>query len=333
MQEQKLNNEAVIRIVDRLIEVQPLINSVVVRDMVEIILNDYELTPKRYSLTSTDIPDKIYLYLVSKKLEGLSTKTLRNYGYLLGILAEAINKCLLRVNAIDIKIFLAKLLESKKLKKSTYEGYIACYKSFFSWLQEQEYIIKNPMDSIKYPKRDKHLRKALTLVDIEKIRDACITYRERAIFEFLLASGCRVSEIEGLTIEDIDWSNMEFVVLGKGNKERKCFFTHKSKYYLEKYLQNRKGRTKWLFEGERAPYNYIKIRTIQKEVSNIGQRVGVEIFPHILRHTFATIMLQNGAKLEAVQELLGHETPDTTQVYAKLNSTIIHNQHQTFMIA
>ncbi|WP_193774768.1 site-specific tyrosine recombinase/integron integrase [Vallitalea guaymasensis] len=333
MYQQKLNNEVVLRIMDKLVVAEPSIKSDVVKNIIEMVLTDYDIVHKRYQLTTTDIPDKIYLYLVSKKLEGLSVSTLKNYRYLLNMFAENNHKCITSITSIDIKIFLAKLVESKGLKKSTYESYIACYKSFFGWLQEQEYIAKNPMGCIKYPRRDKNLRKALTLEDIEKLRDACITYRERALFEFLLSNGCRVSEIVSLSIKDIDWGKMEFVVIGKGNKERKCFFTYKAKYYLEKYINNRDGQTEWLFVGKRVPYNPIKIRAIEKEISNLGKRIGIEIYPHLLRHTFATIMLQNGAKLEAVQELLGHETPDTTQIYAKLNTTIIHNQHRAYMIA
>nr|WP_113675652.1 tyrosine-type recombinase/integrase [Vallitalea guaymasensis] len=242
MKTQKLNNEVVIKIVDNLIDKEPLIDCITVRSVVENILNDYDIYTKKYQLTKTDIPDKIYLYLVSKKLEGLSDSTLKNYKYLLDLFAAAhYNRCIDTITQIDIKVFLAKILEGKKISLSTYETYIACYKSFYSWLSQQEYITKNVMNGIKYPKRNKNLRKALTLEQIEQLRDSCLTYRERALLEFLLSTGCRVSELVGLSVSDIDWSRMTFSIIGKGRKERKCYFTSKTRYYLEKYLKIRKG--------------------------------------------------------------------------------------------
>ncbi|WP_113674093.1 site-specific tyrosine recombinase/integron integrase [Vallitalea guaymasensis] len=333
MQHQKLNDEAVIRIVDILIQKEPLINSIVVRDSVEIILNDYIISPKQFDLTTTDIPDKIYLFLISKKLEGISPNTLKNYGYQLNTLASLINKCVNTITDIDIKFALAQILENKKPRISTYDNYISCYKSFFSWLQEQEYITKNPMNRIKNPKKQKDLRKALSVEDIEKLRDVCISTRERALFEFLLSSGCRVSEISSLKLSDIDWIKMEFTVLGKGKKERKCYFTHKAKYYLDKYIATRKGNTDGLFISERIPYHSLKIRSIEKELSNIGNRINIRLFPHLLRHTFATLLLCNGAKIEVVQELLGHSNIDTTQIYAKLSKELIYHQYKQHMIA
>ncbi|WP_113673766.1 site-specific tyrosine recombinase/integron integrase [Vallitalea guaymasensis] len=331
MNSQKLNNEVVIRIVDQILKIEPLVNTVILKDAIEVVLNDYELASKKYEVTTTDIPDMIYYFLATKKLEGLSMKTLKNYKYILDLFAQSHYRIISSITEIDIKMYLATLMDGKA--SSTYETYIACLKTFFSWLYDQEYIHKNPMKNIKYPKRDKNLRNPLKLEEIEVLRDACLTLRERAIFEFLLATGCRVDEVVGLKISDIDWSRLQLKVVGKGRKERICYFTDKAKYHLQKYLLSRIDQIDYLFISTRKPYSYLKIRAIEKEITTIGERVNIKVFPHLLRHTFATVLLQSGAKLEVVQELLGHESPKTTQVYAKLNTNIIHNQYKLHMIA
>lgn len=326
-----MNNEVVIQLVDNIIEIEPLVNSLHLKDAIEVVLNNYEIVSKKYEIATTDIPEKIYYYLASKKLEGLSMLTLKNYKYILDLFAQSHYRTISNITEIDIKIYLAKIMDGKA--SSTYESYIACLKSFFGWLQDQEYINKNPMKHIKYPKRDKNLRKALKLEQVEKLRDSCITLRERGLLEFLIATGCRVDEVVGLKISDIDWSKLQFKVFGKGRKERICYITEKGKYHIQKYLLSRRDQIDYLFIGTRKPYSYLKARAIEKEISNIGQRISIKVFPHLLRHTFATILLQSGAKLEVVQELLGHESAETTQIYAKLNTSIIHNQYKLHMIA
>jgi integrase/recombinase XerD len=321
----------VIQIVDTIIEIEPLVNSCLLKDAIEVILNDYDIVSKKHEVVTTDIPEKTYYYLASKKLEGLSFKTLKNYKYILDQFALSNYKTVSNLTEIDIKLYLSKVID--ELANTTYETYIACLKSFFGWLQDEEYIKKNPMRNIKYPKRDKNLRKPLKLEEIEKLRDSCISLRERAILEFLLATGCRVDEVVGLRISDIDWGKLQFRVVGKGSKERICYITDKANYHVQKYLLSRNDNSNYLFVGKRKPYNYLKIRAIEKEMTVIGDRVNIHVFPHLLRHTFATVLLQSGAKLEVVQELLGHESPKTTQVYAKLNTQIIHNQYKLHMIA
>jgi integrase/recombinase XerD len=321
----------VIQLVHNIVEIEPLINCCKLKDVIEIVLDNYTISMEQFDIVTTDIDEKIYYYLATKKLEGLSLRTLNNYKYILDQFALSNYKTVSNLTEIDIKLYLSKIIDG--IANTTYETYMACLKSFFGWLQDEEYIKKNPMRNIKYPKRDKNLRKPLKLEDIEKLRDSCITLRERAIFLFLLATGCRVDEVVGLKISDIDWGKLQFRVVGKGTKERICYLTDKAKYHVQKYILSRKDNSNYLFVGKRKPYNYLKIRAIEKEMAVIGDRVNIHVFPHLLRHTFATVLLQSGAKLEVVQELLGHESPKTTQVYAKLNTQIIHNQYKLHMIA
>jgi len=197
---------------------------------------------------------------------------------------------------------------------------LSVLKSMFSWLSGEKIIACDVTNRIKQPKQEQRVRKALTIEELEMIREACRTPRERALVEMLYATGGRLSEIQRMNRQDIDYQAMSVLVIGKGDKERPVYFSFKAMYHLKKYLMRRSDNEQALFITERRPYRRLSDKGIQREVKIVAARSEVtkNVHPHIFRHTFATLLLNNGADLVAVQKLLGHTDPSTTQIYASM---------------
>lgn len=276
----------------------------------------YDIKPAPIPNGHPDLQQKIQLYLAGKRLEGLSEVTLKGYAIELRIFAQNVQKATAEITTADLRVYLGQF---EQLKTSSISGKLSVLKSFFSWLTSEEVIPRDPSRKIKPPKKEKRLPKALTIEELEMIREACETLRERAMLEVYYATGCRLSEVQKMNRDDIDWQAMSAKVIGKGNKERTVYFSYKSMYHLKKYLMKRLDTEQALFISERQPYHRLSNRGIQREIKAIAERSGVKknVHPHVLRHTFATLMLNNGADIVSVQGLLGHEDPATTQIYAQ----------------
>lgn len=221
------------------------------------------------------------------------------------------------ITTADIRIYLGNYSD---LKTSTISTKLSTLKSFFSWLTSEGIIPKDPTRQIKQPKKEKRLPKALTPEELEIIRENCFSERERALVEVLYSTGCRLSELVGMNISDIDKVNQSARVIGKGNKERIVFFTWKALRSLDKYLKTRRDPTPALFVSEKAPHSRLSQRGIQREIAIVASRAKLDnkkVHPHVFRHTLATHLLENGADLVSVQYILGHEDPSTTQIYAQ----------------
>lgn len=278
-----------------------------------------------------DLTDNIKLFLASKKLEGHSSNTLEGYQLELRIFAERIKKRTADITAADIRVFLS---EFPHLKMSTVGKKLNVLRSFFSWLFGEEIIQRNPTAKLKPPKVENRTPKALSIEELELLRESCKTIRQRAFIEVLYATGCRLSEVHQLNISDIDQHAMSCRVVGKGNKEREVYFSFKAMYHLNKYLESRDDDCEALMVTQRKPYRRLTKRGIQREIAKIAENAGLEkkVSPHVMRHTFATLTLNNGAELVAVQELLGHSNPETTLRYARITEERKREQHKKFLV-
>jgi integrase/recombinase XerD len=331
MYQTNCNEEAVIKIVGRLSqefsEFMDLQKQISLRQLIDETLYKYEVLPKETALVASDIEEKMKIFFASKRLEGMSEKTVKNYNYILTKFATYLRKPLSSITTMDMRMYLAYV--SKDVKASTTNALIYYFKSFFSWLTDSEYIIKNPMNKIKATKVPKRVRHALTEEEIELLRQACKTQREEALVEFAYSSGCRLSEIISINIEEIDWYDLSLFVIGKGNKERKVRFSIKAKILLQNYISIRKGSSEALFISSKAPYGRIGARAVEREVQNIAERAGFDksVYPHLFRHSYATHKLNSGMSLPVLQHLMGHETPSTTQIYAVLNDENIRHEY------
>lgn len=299
-----------------------------IREDIYYSLYGYEVLALEKSLVKSDIEEKMMMYFQVKKLEGYSEQTLKSYYYILKKFATWINKPVTTVTKNDIRIYLAQNTEG--LKPSTINSIIFTFKAFFRWLCDEEIILTNPAKNLSTTKLPKRLRKSLTVEEFEKLRLSCQTTRERCLLEFLFATGCRVSEVVSINISDLNMNDNTIKIVGKGNKERIVCFNDKTKLYINNYLKTRRDNNPALFISERFPFNRIGKRGIEVIINKISQRAGLNkaVYPHLLRHTMATLGYASGVDLTIIQNLLGHTSPATTQIYAEENLDNIKQQYK-----
>ena len=284
------------------------------------ILKDYSIT-KESDEQRSDLNRRIKYYLGAKRIDGLSDKTLGNYRCNLEMFAARVNKSAAKVTTDDIRGYISYLDETRHLKDTSLQTHINILRAFFGWLHTEERIKKNPMSKIKSLKLDKKgARQALTVEELERLRDACKTYREKALIEFLVSTGCRLSEVAQLRAADLNLADRSVQVTGKGDKDRVVYFSVRARLMVQEYIVQRKGGD-GLFVSNKSPYEPLKPRAIQRIVRSLSERAGLEgrVHPHLLRHTFATHALNGGMDVTVIQRLLGHEDIATTQIYAELN--------------
>lgn len=303
-----------------------------IREILLISLKDYQVLSTEKALVAGDVKEKIALYIQVKKLENYSKETLKNYMYVLLNFADIVNKPVATITKNDIRYYLFQVTEGHK--PSTINTKLSTLKAFFQWMEDEEYIHGNPCRTLKQNKLPKRLRTSLKIDELERLRIACITEKERALLEILFATGCRISEVVGMNISDIDTSKNMIKVIGKGNKERIVMFSDKTKLYLQKYLLTRDDSNPALFIASKKPYLRLGKRSMERMISLLGERAGLgkNIFPHLIRHTMATLALQSGADITTIQYLLGHTTPATTQIYAEQSTDNISQQYKQHMV-
>ena len=328
------NDEIMVKLVGKLTNELPqlevdLQEQLKVKKLIEEVLYNYEVTSRETALTTSDLEGKINYFLATKKLEGLSPRTLKNYEYTLRKLQNVFYKPVSTITTADIKMLMYS--ESENKAPSSMNTFMTPIRLFFQWLQNEEFIIKNPCASIKPMKEPKRMRKPLTEEQVEILRDCMLTRRERAILEFFLSTGCRLSEVLNVKVRDIDFVNKTLLVIGKGNKERRVYFTERCKRSLNNYLKSREDESEYLFVTERKPNRKISPRGMQVIVNKMKEKANldIKIHPHIFRHTFATQALRSGMKPEVIQQILGHEDVGITlKVYAKLAQTEVEHSYR-----
>ncbi|TCI26759.1 integrase [Exiguobacterium sp. SH5S4] len=295
------------------------------------IVSKYNVTAVSLTEVHPDLNQKIFLFESAKKLEGLSFLTLNTYARDLRVFAEDVKKRTDEISTADIRSHLSKF---SHLKMSSLGRKQSVLKSFFGWLTSEEYILRDPSKKLKSPKKEKRLPKALSIEELEMLREGCKTNRQRVFLEVLYATGCRLSEIQQLNRRDINFQDKSCKVVGKGDKEREVYFSYKAMYHLEKYLKSRTDDNEALMVSERKPHGRLSKRGIQREISVIAKQSSVKkhVSPHSLRHTFATTMLNAGADITGVQALLGHASVSTTQIYCQLTEEKKREQHRKFLV-
>lgn len=277
------NDEIMVKLIGKLTTELPnlevdLQEQLKVKKVIEEVLYNYEVTSRETALTTSDLEGKINYFLATKKLEGLSPRTLKNYEYTLRKLQNVFYKPVSTITTADIKMLMYS--EAEKKSPSSMNTFMTPIRLFFQWLQNEEFIIKNPCASIKPVKEPKRLRKPLTEEQVEQLRDSMLTRRERAILEFFLSTGCRLSEVLNVKIREVDFNNKTLLVIGKGNKERRVYFTERCKRSLNNYLKNRDDDCEYLFVTDRKPYRKISSRGMQVIVNKMKEKANLDIHIH-----------------------------------------------------
>lgn len=296
----------------------------------------YDITVKETSLTiAVDlIPSLLKTYIAVKKVEGLSDGTLSNYARTLKTFFLWVRKRPEDVTANDVRMFLYEYSQNRKISDRTLDKYREFICWFFHWAYVEEYIKKNPCSSIKAIKHEVRPRQALTQIELEYLRAACNTLRDKAILEFLYSTGCRVSELSILTKDDVNWKDGTVHIFGKGRKHRTSFINAKCEVCLREYLNSRNDGSEYLFVSTRQPHNRLSKCAIENVIKKIAGRANISkpVSPHIIRHTTATRAINNGMSIEDVSKLLGHNNVATTMIYAKVSTESVHNQHTKCII-
>jgi integrase/recombinase XerD len=257
------------------------------------------------------------LYEADKRILGFSPHTLKAYTLQLRILIREIGDIEIEEISLNLlKEYLAK--EAERLKPSSLGHRIRFVRSLFRFAFEEGYIARNPSLKLREPKTEKRIPKFLIEEDVIQLKISCLSARERALLEFSLLYS--VGEVQKINIEDINWEHYSAIVNGKGSKQREIYFTTECKVWLKRYLGNRQDSCKALFVTETHPVRRMAIPTIRWTVKKMAGRgeVSVNVYPHRFRHTFACQLLDNGAPLDFIQGMLGHEKASTTQIYTQL---------------
>ena len=312
-----------------------------IKRLVEEVLYGYEVTTKETALVTSDLEDRINYFLATKKLEGLSEATLKNYRYNLRKLCKFFNKPVSMITSADIKMFM--YAESSTKSAAGMNTFMTPIKLFFAWLQNEEFIIKNPCSSVKPVKEPKREKKPLNEEQVEMLRDCMLSRRDRAILEFFLSTGCRVAEVGNVKVKDLDMTNKTLLVIGKGNKERRVYFTERCKRAILNYLREREEQgiiSEYLFCSSKAPKKKEVNTEAYKKLNNRGYQVIVDkmqkmaniemrITPHTFRHTMATFALRSGMAPECIQQILGHNDVGLTlRVYVKVAQTEVEHSYR-----
>lgn len=297
---------------------------------------DIKLRETGLSVIADEPPALVKMYLVCKKIQGLSDATITNYKILLSLFFRSIGKQPQVVTTNDIRIFLYKYQKEKGISFRTLDKYREYISRFFIWAYEDGYIETNPARGIAPIKYEEKPRESLTQLELEYLRASCQSIEEKAIIEFLYSTGCRVSELSNVKKDNINWSDKSVHLFGKGKKHRTSFINAKAEVALLKYLDSRDDDCEYLFVSSRKPYRQMHKEGIEKIVRNISARAstltGKHITPHVLRHTTATIALRSGMPITDISKLLGHEKIETTMIYAKSSLEDVRAGHKKYIV-
>lgn len=298
---------------------------------------DYDIVQRETALVPyEDHSEKwMELYLACREVDGLSKQTLKNKMYILRDFFRNVGRQIEDIRSVDIKIYLANYKKQRNISESSLNKIRSAIRSFFVWMRKEGYIEKNPSDTIEDVHKGEKSREALTLSEQEMVRISCKNQRERAAVEFLISSGCRITEMLTIKRESIDWKNRKVSVLGKGGKWRDVFFSESAAIHLKKYLSETKdsiylfGHTKNMKCGD-VP---VSKRQFEKMLADLRERSGISthLTPHVLRHTFATNALRAGMSIQSIQALLGHSQISTTMRYAHNDKTIVAAEYYKYV--
>lgn len=272
------------------------------------------------------------MFLSAKQVEGCSTRTISYYQSTIEKMLSIIDSPIRKITTEIVREYLKEYQTYNNCSKVTLDNVRRNLSSFFSWLEEENHILKNPVRRIRKIKVGKTVKEIISDEKIEVIRDGCSTSRDLAIIDMLYSTGIRVGELVNLDISDIDFHERECIVYGKGDKERRVYFDAKSKLHLKKYLDDRSDFSKALFVTLNKPYKRLQISGVEIRIRELGNQLGLEkIHPHKFRRTMATRAIDKGMPIEQVQQLLGHQQIDTTMRYAMVNQNNVKNSHKKFI--
>jgi len=271
-------------------------------------------------------------FLSAKRIEGCSEKSLAYYRKTIETMTERIGKGITHITTNDLRSYLTDYQTERKSSKVTIDNIRRILSSFFSWLEDEDYIMKSPVRRIHKVKTATTIKETYTDEALEKMRDNCETLRDLAMIDMLASTGMRVGELVLLNRDDINFEERECVVFGKGSKERMVYFDARTKIHLQNYLAQRTDSNIALFVSLKAPYERLQIGGVETRLRELGKRLSLpKVHPHKFRRTLATMAIDKGMPVEQLQRLLGHQRIDTTLQYAMVKQSNVKIAHRKYI--
>ena len=301
------------------------------KDVLDSTFKDVEIIERRAMVSAKDysVLDK---FIAAKRVEGCSDSTLSYYSSTILNALEKMDKSVKDVSTDDLRTYLDEYQRGSGASKVTVDNIRRILSSFFSWLEEEFYIIKSPVLRIHKVKTGKVVKETYSDEALEMMRDFCDNSRDLALIDILASTGMRVGELVKLNRGDIDFQNRECVVTGKGDKQRIVYFDARTKIHLQNYLREREDSNQALFATLDAPHQRLQISGVEIRLRQIGRALNIpKVHPHKFRRTLATMAIDKGMPIEQVQHLLGHQSLDTTLQYAMVNQVNVKNSHHKFI--
>lgn len=271
-------------------------------------------------------------FLAAKRVEGCSQKSLKYYRSTINAMLDTVGKQVQEIVTGDLRTYLTAYQKEKSSSKVTIDNIRRILSSFFSWLEDEDYILKSPVRRIHKVKTASNIKETYSDETLELMRDSCTEMRDLAMIDLLASTGMRVGEMVLLNREDIDFNERECAVFGKGDKERMVYFDARTKLHLQSYLDSRMDENAALFVSLKAPHSRLTIGGVETRLRELGKRLGVsKVHPHKFRRTLATVAIDKGMPIEQLQQLLGHKRIDTTLQYAMVKQSNVKLAHRKYI--
>ena len=313
------------------------LNGKVSDEELEMICNKVRICAQSYSISriGTEIatlngyPKELEIFLVAKKIEGRSMGTLELYKGRLEDMFNVVGKPVRDITSNDLRLYMYNYQNNNGVSDRTLDNCRLTLSSFFKWCYDEGYIDKNPCASIRPIHYDAKPREPLNDIEMETLRRGCVTPRDAAVVETFYCTGCRCSELTGLNISDVDFNTREVKLFGKGKKYRTSYLSARGVLAIQEYLDSRTDNNPALFVQSKKPFARLKNGGVEWIITCVAKRSGIEeVYPHRIRHTFATDALDSGMDVTDLQTILGHSSVDTTLIYAKVNPENVQNAHK-----
>lgn len=299
--------------------------------VMQYVLFSYDVIENDNKNTSTG-QNFVELFLAAKRIEGCSEKSLKYYQATIESMISVVGKSVKTITTDDIRTYLTEYQSKKKSSRVTIDNIRRILSSFFSWLEDEDYILKSPVRRIHKVKTISNIKETYTDEAMELMRDECSEVRDLAIIDMLASTGMRIGEMVRLNREDINFNERECVVFGKGDKERIVYFDARTKIHLQTYLNSRSDDNAALFVSLKSPFERITIGGIEARLRKFGKQLGLQkVHPHKFRRTLATMAIDKGMPIEQLQQLLGHKRIDTTLQYAMVKQSNVKIAHRKYI--
>ena len=312
----------------------PYLNNAQTKKLQEVLqhtLFGYEVTKVENDTENLE-QDLVELFLSAKRIEGCSEKTLKYYNATIQAMLTCVGKDVRHIVTDDVRSYLTEYQEKNQSSKVTIDNIRRILSSFFSWLEDEDYILKSPVRRIHKVKTGTIIKETYTDEALELMRDSCTELRDLAIIDMLASTGMRVGEMVLLNRADINFNERECVVFGKGDKERIVYFDARTKIHLQNYLNSRRDENPALFVSLQKPHKRLQISGIEVRLREYGKRLGLsKVHPHKFRRTLATMAIDKGMPIEQLQQLLGHRRIDTTLQYAMVKQSNVKIAHRKYI--